>query len=171
MARRSQPAVFSAKTTVSWQGALSYMHPCSAPSLLCPKTSLSHSVWLGGAGRQGTGECWQSLSQDLPRLPWEIFLQTVPCSAVGLCCSSVVVDFLLFEHNILVGILPSCWVLHLVLLALVLCYHQFNTSCVTLKEERQYVIRVFFFHFSSDVKRKVTSGHLSGVPCDTHQFM
>lgn len=52
MVRGSQPAVFLAKTSVSWQGAFSYMHQCSAPSLLCPKTSLLQEVEWGELGWQ-----------------------------------------------------------------------------------------------------------------------
>lgn len=67
--------------------------------------------------------------------------------------------------------------LHLVFLASMLCYHQFNTSCVTLEEERLYAICaciIIFFPsllLSSYVKGKVRPGHFGGVACDLHQFI
>jgi len=114
---------------------------CSIPAVTQTRRTVGELGW------QGADACWQSacLSQELPGLSLKLLPQPMLCSVVGSCSDSLVAAFLLFKHCILRNILPSCWMLHLVLLALMLCYHQFNTSCAALKEERLYVIHVHLF--------------------------
>ena len=106
--------------SVTHIGAL--LLPCRAPKPPC----YTGCGW-GELGWQGADACWQSacLSQDVHQLSLKILPQPMPCSAVGSRSNSLVAGFLLFERCIFSNILPGCWMLHLHLLASMLCCHQF----------------------------------------------